>query len=196
MDLYLEVNPGRKRKLPQARSLPGWGFIITTTAVLVPAPDRRAPPTFNVAREKKPVCSNPNTETVRKYFAEVINDRQLSLLGELFTPDCTFTTPRKVGIGMRVMTSNYLSEWLNAFPDMRADDVQLITADDVVAARVTVKGRQSRTFAGFPATGRHLSLIWYCWFQLREGKICRMDVLFDPQLLFSELGWGEPRPLR
>jgi predicted ester cyclase len=77
---------------------------------------------------------------------------------------------------------------LDAFPDMRSSEDDLVVAGDRVAVRRTVRGTHRGGFMGIAPTGREASFggVWLA--RMRDGKLVEQWVYFDALGLMRQLG--------
>ena len=91
-----------------------------------------------------------NKQAARRFYEEVINARNVDVLGELLTPDGVDHT---FGSQNAEQAKQFFGMVLQAFPDLHAEVHDVIAEGDLVAARVTYTGTHQGEFVGIPATG-------------------------------------------
>ena len=62
-------------------------------------------------------------------------------------------------------------EWLTGFADIRAEIEDLVASDDKVVVRVTWRGTHTGVMAGYPPTGKVVTVTCIVIYQLAEGRI-------------------------
>ncbi|MBD3383724.1 hypothetical protein GF407_02255 [candidate division KSB1 bacterium] len=108
-----------------------------------------------------------NSEIIQTYFKTFFNGRaKHSTVREFLTDDFVFTDP--------LMTANSADEYIDQLVSM-GDEFELyatvrklVAGGDVVAALVEFSGPDG------PMT-------YSQWFTLRDGKIARLEVVYDPR---------------
>lgn len=103
--------------------------------------------------------SEENKELVRRYYAEVLNGRNLDAVGDYFAD-------ARVVEGVRRGCFSYLT----AFPDLHASIDELIAEGDRVFCRSTMTGTHDGEYKGIPPTGRHVSAESAEVFRIVDGK--------------------------
>ena len=77
---------------------------------------------------------------------------------------------------------------VSAFPDLHLRIEQLIAQDDLVAARLALRGTHRGPFLGVPATGRDVAFESMEVFRLASDKIAEQWVVMNVLGLFQQLG--------
>jgi predicted ester cyclase len=83
---------------------------------------------------------------VEWYYAEVLNGRNLDVVGDFFADE-------RIAEGVRRGCFSYFE----AFPDLHVALDELIAEDDRVFVRSTMTGTHDGQYKGIPATGRHIA---------------------------------------
>ena len=84
--------------------------------------------------------------TIRRYYDQVINGRDLDAVGDFFTDERTIE-------GVRRGCFSYFQ----SFPDLHVSLDELIEEGDKVFVRSTMTGTHDGEYKGIPATGRHVA---------------------------------------
>ena len=103
--------------------------------------------------------SQENKEVVRRYYADVINGRNLEAIGEYYAEE-RFAEGVKRGC----------FAYFQAFPDLHVSVDELIAEGDKVFCRSTMTGTHDGEYKGIPATGRHISAESAEVFRIADGK--------------------------
>jgi predicted ester cyclase len=103
--------------------------------------------------------SDRNKEVVRRYYAEVINGRDLDAVE-------TFFADERMVEGVRRGCFSYFA----AFPDLHVSLDELIAEGDTVFLRSTLTGTQDGEYKGIPPTGRHVATECAEVFRIAEGR--------------------------
>jgi steroid delta-isomerase-like uncharacterized protein len=81
-----------------------------------------------------------------------------------------------------------LSQLFSAFPDFGASIVSLHHGEDIVFTDTLMSGTHHGTWAGIPATGRHMELRCGCVFHFVGDRLTKETVYFDHATLLAQLG--------
>ena len=108
------------------------------------------------------------TTAPRRFGEEVINQRRLDLIDELFAPDYTnHGAPPELPKGPAGERA-FVGMFLAAFPDMHLVIEDIVVAGDKVATRGRFSGTHTGDFMGMPATGRSFSVGSMNIFRIRD----------------------------
>lgn len=117
-----------------------------------------------------------NKEIVRRFYGDVINNRNLDAIDEILTEDFRHDD---VELGRDGQRPN-VSAFLDAFSDLHNEIAQILAEGDLVAARQVWTGTHDGDFAGVPATNRKVEFGSTAVLQIRDGMIAaawdRVDV--------------------
>jgi predicted ester cyclase len=102
--------------------------------------------------------SDENKDVVRRYYAEVINGRDLDAVD-------TFFADERMVEGVRRGCFSYFT----AFPDMHVSLDELIAEGDSVFLRSTLTGTHDGEYKGIPPTGRHVATECAEVFRIADG---------------------------
>jgi steroid delta-isomerase-like uncharacterized protein len=95
---------------------------------------------------RRVTMSEENKELVRRYYADVLNGRNLDAVGVYYADE-------RIIEGVRRGCFAYFQ----AFPDLHLSIEDLIAEGDKVFCRSTMTGTHDGEYKGIPATGRHIS---------------------------------------
>lgn len=129
------------------------------------------------------------SSTVYRYFDELMNNGDFSVVNDIFTEDCQFritTIPLPV-TGVGGMTG-FATTLRGAFPDIRFTVDHLVVDGDKVLANWAITGTHEGEFLGIPPTGNAIQDHGNDIFHLRDGKITRVWVNEDSLGLMRQLG--------
>jgi hypothetical protein len=90
--------------------------------------------------------SEENKETVRRYYDDVLNGRNLEAVGDYFVDEPVVE-----------MVKRGCFSYFEAFPDLHLSIDELIADGDKVFCRSTMTGTHDGEYKGIPATGRHIA---------------------------------------
>ena len=113
--------------------------------------------------------SEQNKDLVRRYYAQVINGRDLDAVGDYFADEWTAAGVRK-GCFF----------FFQGFPDPHVSLDEFVAEGDRVFLRSTMTGTHDGEFQGIPATGRHIAIDSAEVFRVADGKFvgywCMVEV--------------------
>jgi predicted ester cyclase/quercetin dioxygenase-like cupin family protein len=129
-----------------------------------------------------------NVALVKRFFDEVWNRGNLSLVDEFITPDYTDYnripgTPR----GLKGYKAS-VSMLRSAFPDILFTLDQIIAEGDRVAFRLTGRGTHQGAFMGIQPTGKKVSFDGMTFVRIVDGKITERWGISDIPGLLQQLG--------
>ena len=110
-----------------------------------------------------------NKAVVRRYIEEVINQKKVELIDELFAPE------------MRAQVREHFSG-SDPFPDGREEIKDLVAEGNTVMVRWNFKGTHLGTYLDIPATGKSIEMIGFAVYYLENGLIV------DDLMLTSNFG--------
>jgi predicted ester cyclase len=109
--------------------------------------------------ERRDTMSEEMKALVRRYYAEVLNGRELDRVGEFFADE-------RIVEGVRRGCFAYFQ----AFPDLHLNIDELIAEGDKVFCRSTMTGTHDGEYKGIPATGRHIASESAEVFTIADGR--------------------------
>ena len=124
-----------------------------------------------------------NKDLVRRFYAEAINQRDLSAVDRLLTADFTHDGEQRGRAGQRVAVAAFL----DAFGDLRNEILLLLAEGDLVAAHQRWTGTHTGAFAGVPATGRPVEFTSTAVLRVADGLIAEAWDQVDAAGLMAQL---------
>jgi predicted ester cyclase len=97
-------------------------------------------------QREEDAMSEENKEVVRRYYADVLNGRNLDAVGDYYADE-------RIVEGVKRGCFAYF----HAFPDLHLSIEELIADGDKVFCRSTMTGTHDGEYKGIPATGRHIA---------------------------------------
>jgi steroid delta-isomerase-like uncharacterized protein len=127
-------------------------------------------------------------QVVLDYF-DAYNRHDANSVCETLTADGTYTDPMAPdgvsGAGFLAMTQGFMA----AFGDLSLELLAVIKAsDELVAVQWLMRGTHTGTLGPLPRTDCKVTLSGVDVFQLRNGKIQRIDGYYDTGTLYRQLG--------
>ena len=120
--------------------------------------------------------SEENKELVRRYYADVLNGRNLDSVVEYFADE-------RIVEGVRRGCFAYFQ----SFPDLHISVDELIAEGDRVFCRSTMTGTHDVEYKGITATGRHISAESAEVFRIADGKFASYWCLSNVAGLMRQL---------
>ena len=142
------------------------------------------------------MSAEDNKASVKRFFDEVCNGRDLQAAEAIFDPEFVLMEPPSVSPGGKGVAAiqREISVYHNGFPDAQWVVHEILAAEnDKVVARWTGKGTHKAELAGIPPTGKSVSVEALTLFTCKNGKITEMVDLWDALSMMQQLGLA-PRP--
>jgi steroid delta-isomerase-like uncharacterized protein len=128
-----------------------------------------------------------NEAVVRRLLEEVVNHGSTDLLSRLVAADHIGHDPLGDHYGPEGLRIS-IAEYRAAFPDLELTVDDLVTAEDKVVHRFTLRGTHAGPFMGIPPTGRVVTTSGIAIDRLAEGKVVESWVSLDALNLLRQLG--------
>lgn len=135
------------------------------------------------------MCLEANRRLIHRYFNEVWNEGQLHVLDELLTPDYLnhspgLPNPRPGPADLKPIVAAMRA----GMPDLHYTILDLVVAEDKVAAYVRMTGTHTGVFFGLAPTGRSIDVRQMQVEWIRDGRICQHWRITDDLALMRQLG--------
>ena len=128
-------------------------------------------------------------QTITRYFEELWNRGDASLIDELLHPDYVNHSPGAPAMATdRTGVAWVLHAMRVAFPDLRYVIEDMVIGDDAVAVRTTLTGTHRGDFFGLAPTGRPVRVNQINIERFREGRIVSHHRVTDMAELMKQLG--------
>ncbi len=137
-----------------------------------------------------------NVELVRRFFEEVWNKGNFSVVDELLAPNyADHSLPPGAPRGRNGYKAS-VNMFRSAFPDIHFSLDQVLAEGDRVAIRLTGRGTHRGLFMGIPPTGKEVSFGGMTFICLENGKVIERWGISDIPGLMQQLagGAGQPPP--
>lgn len=124
-----------------------------------------------------------NKDVVRRFYAEVINERDLDAIDRLLTEDFTHDGEQRGRDGQR----QAVAAFLDGFSDLH-DEIEILLAEgELVAAHQRWTGTHDGTFLGVAPTGRRIEFRSTAVLEIRDGMIAAARDVIDVMGLMTQL---------
>jgi len=136
-----------------------------------------------------------NKELVRRAYLVAMNNRDMSVIDEVFAPDYVVHYPEVPPIRGLTDAKEALSAFLDAFPDIRFTIEDQLAEGDKVTTRWSARGTHSAEYRGFPKaakpippTGRPVEFSATDIYLIKDGKIAEEWNTLAEILILNQIG--------
>jgi steroid delta-isomerase-like uncharacterized protein len=137
--------------------------------------------------------SAQNKAIFRRYFEEVLNTGDLTLVDELIAPNYVSHYPTGYDFGGGPDDVKQIVTMVRtAFPDVHFTVEDMIAEGNKVVGRWTFRGTHEGDFMGIPPTGRKAAVMGIAIYRIADGKIAEAWVAWDAMGLMQQLGAVTP----
>jgi steroid delta-isomerase-like uncharacterized protein len=137
------------------------------------------------------MSAEENKAVVRRVYAEVMIDGNLSVVPELFADDYVYHSPGSPDVYGPAGFTELVETYRAAFPDFRQAADLLIAEGDTVVSRWTATGTHRGELLGIPPTGKRVSFGGVVITRLAGGKVVEDWELADTPGLLAQLGGAD-----
>lgn len=135
------------------------------------------------------MSTEQNKALVGRLVEEVFNQRDISVVDEIMSPDFVEHEELPPGIPPGREAPRVLFSMLHsAFPDFKATIEQLIAEGDKVVLFMTWTGTQAGEFMGIPPTGKRISIGVIDIIRVVDGKFVEHWGIMDSAKMMQQLG--------
>jgi predicted ester cyclase len=123
------------------------------------------------------VVSRADKDVVRRWVEEMVNQGDLDVADEIFSPSLAASAKR------------WVEPFRASFPDVHVEVVTLVAEDDQVAGRFRCSATHAGAWIGHPPTGRRFEDVDEVYFfRVHDGRIVEMWGLEDTAERLRQLG--------
>jgi steroid delta-isomerase-like uncharacterized protein len=133
------------------------------------------------------MTTTANKALVTRYYDEVLNQRNLTVLDDLLAPDFVSWLPDGTRLG-RAEYGDAVRASHQAFPDLVVEVLDQLGEGDRVATRWRASGTHRGPFAGIPATGRPVTITAMHLHRVADGRLTEHWEEIDLLRLLRQLG--------
>lgn len=146
-----------------------------------------APPGLEPAMDLAGVELSPQKEVVRKFYKDMWDHADITLIPEIFQPEFTF----RGSLGPVLIGYNQFADYVRWVTDClgnyTSDILALVEQGDQVSGKLRFHGIHRRPMFGHAPTGRHVWWFGAPIFTFRDGRVSDLWVLGDIHGLISRL---------
>lgn len=139
------------------------------------------------ALQVSPAELEANKQLLKRHFDEVVNQKQLNVIPQIFADNFHSISPKGDIVNGRDNLSQYLSHFFTAFPDLHIAVEEIIAENDKVVARVTVTGTQQGEFWGIPASNKPINIQEIFIVKVASNQVVEARPVADLHLLLQQL---------
>jgi predicted ester cyclase len=146
-----------------------------------------APPGLEPAMDLARVELSPQKEVVRKFYKDMWDHADITLIPEIFQPDFTFRGslgPVLIGYDQ---FADYVRWVTDCLENYTSDILALVEQGDQVSGKLRFHGIHRRPMFGHAPTGCHVWWFGAPIFTFRDGRVSDLWVLGDIHGLISRL---------
>lgn len=129
-----------------------------------------------------------NKAITRRVWEEIINERRLAVIDELFTTDWVYYGAAGLEVHGPEGLKQLLTTYFNAFPDLYVKIEDMIAEKDKVVSRVICSGTHTDELMGIAPTGKQITITIICIDRLLDDKVAETWELVDMFGMFQQLG--------
>jgi len=127
---------------------------------------------------------------VEQFLDRVLIGRELEAVADLCRSEATYRMPIGIAYGVSGITALF-AKTFSAFPDCRFLPETILSDGDRVGVRLTMRATLTGALDEHLPSGRRMVLPEIWLFQLSDGKISEIEVIFDTALLTATLNIPE-----
>jgi steroid delta-isomerase-like uncharacterized protein len=126
----------------------------------------------------------------RRTWEEVVNQKNLDLLDELFAADYVHHDPSLPPDMQRGLDAYrlVLTMFFDAFPDLQGTIEDVVGEGDKVASRLRWRGTHQGELMGIPPSGKQVEFTLQAIHRIAEGKIVEGWVNYDTLGMMRQIG--------
>jgi predicted ester cyclase len=134
-----------------------------------------------------------NKKVAQRFFYELVNDRDYSVIPRIFSPDVEirFGIKGLAGIGLDGIEGahKWLRHFHDAFSDCRDELLGQWAEGDVVVTHIVYRGINDGPWLGKAPTGQKIAWTAVAIHVIRDGLIVKKTGAIDQADVFRQLGW-------
>jgi steroid delta-isomerase-like uncharacterized protein len=134
------------------------------------------------------MSAEQNKALVRRFFEEIMNGNNLSLIDEFVAPDFVEHEAMPGAASGREGFRQTSIMFRSAFPDLKATINDMIAEGDKVAMSVTFTGTHKGEFMGMAPTGERFSMNAHDIMRIENGKLKEHWGVSDMMGMMQQLG--------
>jgi steroid delta-isomerase-like uncharacterized protein len=136
--------------------------------------------------------SEQNKALTRRFYEEVFNQKKLGAVDELCAPEFVDHNPAPGQTPGVQGLKDWMQQYFQAFPDLKATVHEMVAEGDLVVTRVTCQGTHKGTIAGAAPTGRNVTFTALDMVRIKNGRATEVWHEGNDVAVLMELGARMP----
>ena len=129
-----------------------------------------------------------NKAIVRRLLQEVVNQKNLTVVDEVFASNCVFHGSSGQEVSGADIMKQILTTFFDAFDNFHVNIEDMIGEGDKVVVRFVEMGRHQGAFEGIAPTGKEVMWTEMAIFRITRGRIVEGWTLEDKLSLMQQMG--------
>jgi len=117
------------------------------------------------------MSTEENKALVRRIFDEIMNERKLDVIDELFADDYVFHGPGGHEFHGKDSFKQFISRPHTAYPDFHLEAEDMLAEGDKVVCRFTSHGTHKGPLGNIPPTGKQIDVTGMVIYRIDNGKV-------------------------
>jgi steroid delta-isomerase-like uncharacterized protein len=126
-------------------------------------------------------------EIAEAYANQIWNKKEISAIDRFVHNDVIIHSLLGDYHGTKAM-KEVVQAWLKGFPDLKVDNENIISEDDLVSIQWRAQGTHSGEFKGKKPTGKPVAYSGVTVYRIKDNKIIEYWAYLDMQHLLSQIG--------
>jgi steroid delta-isomerase-like uncharacterized protein len=136
--------------------------------------------------------SERNKTLTRRFYDEVFNQKKLATVDELCAPNFVDHNPAPGQAPDLAGMKNWMQQFFQAFPDLKATVHEMVAEGDLVVSRVTCTGTHKGAIAGAAPTGKKVTFSALDMVRVKDGRATEVWHEGNDVAVMMELGVHMP----
>ena len=125
----------------------------------------------HMLKEEGVIEMSTNIEVIQRLFNEVVNDKKLETVDELFSPSFIDHAPGPTQPPGPQGIKKVLEDYFAAFPDLVVTLEEIMSSGDTVATRETWRATHRGQYGGIAPTEKPITRLVMHFFHIKDGQI-------------------------
>ena len=134
------------------------------------------------------MLTEENKAIAKRAWEEIFNQKDLAVVNELFSSDYIYHGPQGHEIRGAESLKQFISHYLEAFPDLNIKVEDLIAEGDKVVSRITTRGTHKGKFQGIAPTSNVVTTTLILITRFADGKVVEDWESRDDLGMLQQLG--------
>ena len=134
------------------------------------------------------MSTEQNKALIKRAWDEVFNQKKITVVDELWGSDYVYHGPQGQELRGSESLKQFISHYLEAFPDLHIEIKDLIAEGDKVVSRVVSRGTHKGELQGIAPTGKVVTTTLILITRLADGKVVEDWESRDDLGMLQQLG--------